>query len=121
MEDKRRVFGNNLQYYLNEKKLGMEEFAESLGYSLYEIQKIIYARLFPDRQEQEQIAEALGLPVDTLYEALPDEAYERVGCFECRGRFSSAERKKEVFDLFDVYCDIQETLAEEGLKPSDYL
>ena len=28
------------------------------------------------------------------------------------------ESKQEILDLFDVYCDVQETLLEEGLKSS---
>jgi len=118
MKDTSRVFGSNLQYYLKQKKMHPRQIADKLGYSLYEIQRIMDSRLFLDRQEQEQIADVLEMPVDRLYEALEDELYESVGCLECRGRFSTAEHKKEILDLFDVYCDIQETLAEEGLKPS---
>ena len=45
-----------------------------------------------------------------------DKYYENAGCFECRGEFSSPENKKIILDLFDTYCDVQEVLAEEGLK-----
>lgn len=34
------------------------------------------------------------------------------------GNFPLRSAKKEIVDLFDVYCDIQESLADEGLKPS---
>jgi len=119
MKDTSRVFGNNLQYYLKQKGIQPEKIADMLGYSPYEIRKIMDARLFLDRQEQAQIAEVLEMPVDQLYEELEDELYESAGCLECRGKFSTAERKKEILDLFDVYCDIQETLADEGLKPSN--
>lgn len=118
MGDKSRVFGNNLRFYLKQKRMQPEWLADRLGYSLYEIQKIMDARLFLDRQEQEQIAKALDMSVARLYEVLEDEVYESAGCLECRGKFSTAEHKKEILDLFDVYCDIQETLTEERLKPS---
>lgn len=118
MREKSRVFGNNLRFYLNRKGMQPKQLAEKLGYSELEMQKIMDARLFLDRQEQEQVAEALDVSLDILYEPQEDQLYESVGCFECRGEFSSAQNKKIIFDLFDVYCDIQEVLAEEGLKPS---
>lgn len=113
-----RVFGSNLRFYLKQKEMQPQQLADRLGYSEYEIQKMMDARLFLDKQEQEQIASVLEVSLDTLYEPLEDECYERAGCIECRGEFSTAENKKEILDLFDVYCDIQEVLAEEGLKPS---
>ncbi|MCM1264539.1 MAG: helix-turn-helix domain-containing protein [Butyrivibrio sp.] len=118
MEKKSRVFGSNLRVYLKKKEMQPEQLADRLGYSEYEIQKIMDARLFLDRQEQEQMAEVLGVSVDTLYEPLDDKCYESAGCLECRGEFSAAGNKKEILDLFDVYCDVQEVLVEEGLKPS---
>ena len=38
---------------------------------------------------------------------------KKIGCIECRGKFSKPENKKLILDLFDIYCDVQETLAEE--------
>ena len=113
-----RVFGSNLRFYLRQKEMQPQQLAERLGYSEYEIQKMMDARLFLDKQEQEQIASVLEISLDTLYEPLGDACYESAGCLECRGEFSTAENKKEILDLFDVYCDVQEVLVEEGLKPS---
>lgn len=118
MREKSRVFGNNLRFYLKQKGLQISQFANELGYSEYEVQKMMDARLFLDRQEQEEIARAVGVTVDSLYEVLEDKCYENAGCLECRGEFSTAENKKKILDLFDIYCDVQETLTEEGLKPS---
>ncbi len=47
-----------------------------------------------------------------------NNSIEDVACLECRGEFSSEENKKKILDLFDTYCDVQEVLAEEGLKSS---
>lgn len=118
MREQSRVFGNNLRFYMNRAGMKVEEFAEKLEYSVYEVQKLMDARLFLERKEKEQIAEILGVTVDALYEVLDDKSYVQAGCMECRGKFTSAEYKKEVMDLFDVYCDVQETLLEEGLKSS---
>ncbi len=118
MREKSRVFGNNLRFYLQQKGLQISQFADRLGYSEYEVQKMMDARLFLDRQEQEEIAKALDVSVGALYEVLENKCYEAAGCLECRGEFSSEENKKKILDLFDTYCDVQEVLAEEGLKPS---
>lgn len=118
MREKSRVFGNNLRFYLEQKGMQPEQLAKKLGYSEHEIQKMMDARLFLDRQEQQQIADTLNVPLDVMYEPQKDHIYESVGCFECRGEFSTADNKKVILDLFDVYCDIQEVLVEEGLKPS---
>lgn len=118
MREQSRVFGNNLRVYMNRAGMEIEELAEKLGYSAYEIQKVMDARLVLESEEKKQIAEILGVAVDTLYEVLDDKSYEQAGCLECRGKFSTAERKKEILDLFDAYCDVQETLLEEGLKSS---
>ncbi len=119
MREKSRTFGNNLRFYLNQRGVAPKQFAEQVGYSEYEIQRLMDGRLFLDRQEQQQLASALGLSTEDLYERLTDEEYERAGCMECRGEFSTMENKNVSLNLFDVYCDIQEALEEEGLKPSN--
>lgn len=81
-----KIFGKEMHDFL--------ELAEKLGYSEYEIQKIMDARLFLDKQEQEQVAEALDVSLDILYEPQEDQLYESVGCMECRGKFSTADNKK---------------------------
>ncbi len=118
MREQSRVFGNNLQLYMKEAGIGVKEFAKKLNYSEYEVQRMMDARLIPDNGERKEIAEMLGVSVETLYKKLDDKAYEQAGCLECRGRFSTAANKREILDLFDAYCDVQETLREEGLKSS---
>ncbi len=46
------------------------------------------ARIFLDREEQERVAEILGVTLEVLHQPLDDTSYEDVGCFECRGEFS---------------------------------
>lgn len=118
MREQSRVFGNNLQVWMSEAGMGIDELAEKLGYSVYEIQKMMDAQLFLEREEKEQIGEVFGVSADNLYDVLDDARYEQAGCMECRGKFTSLEYKKEILDLFDAYCDVQETLLEEGLKSS---
>ena len=40
--------------------------------------------------------------------------YEQAGCIECRGSFDKSEDKKLILDILDLYCDVQEALAEIG-------
>lgn len=116
MSEKSRIFGNNLQVFLKRKNIQPERFAEQLGYSAQEVRRMMDARLFLTMKEKEDIAQALDVTVDSFYQVLDDKTYEEAGCLECRGEFSQPENKREILDLFDIYCDIQELLAEEGLK-----
>lgn len=116
MSERSRIFGNNLQVFLKEKGIQPESLAEKLGYSQQEIRRIMDARLFLTTEERQEIADAINVTLDDFYQIQDDKTYERAGCLECRGEFSKPEHKKEILDLFDTYCDIQELLAEEGLK-----
>lgn len=116
MSEKSRIFGNNLQVFLRKKDIQLEHFAERLGYSVQEVRRIMDARLFLTMEEKEDIADVLGVTIDDLYQVQDDKTYEMAGCLECRGEFSQPEHKKKILDLFDIYCDVQEILAEEGLK-----
>lgn len=116
MNEKNRIFGNNLQVILYDKGIQPEVFAKQIGYSTQEMRRIMDARLFLTTGEKEEIANALDVTVDTLYQAQDDKIYERAGCLECRGKFSTPASQKKILDLFDVYCDTQELLAQEDLK-----
>ena len=119
MREKSRIFGNNVRFYLKQREMTSGQFADQVGYSEYEIQRLMDGRLFLDRQEQEQLANILGVTIEDLYERLTDDKYEKAGCLECRGEFSTVENKDLILNLFDIYCDIQEALKEEGLKSSN--
>ena len=116
MSEKSRIFGNNLRVFLKERGLKPEHLAKQLGYSAQEIRRIMDARLFLTMEEKQEIANALNVTLDSFYQIRDDKTYERAGCLECRGEFSDPEHKKKVLDLFDIYCDVQELLAEEELK-----
>lgn len=117
MREKSRIFGNNVRFYLKQRGMTSGQFADQAGYSEDEIQRLMDGRLFLDRQEQ--LANILGVTIEDLYERLTDDKYEKAGCLECRGEFSTMENKDRILNLFDIYCDIQEALKEEGLKPSN--
>lgn len=113
MRKDRRLFGNNLRLFLLKKGITVEEFAKGIGCTEYELCQIMDARLILNAEEEETIANALQLPVDEMYVERDSEEYELAGCMECRGRFSDQNHKKLVLDLLDIYCDVQEIMADE--------
>lgn len=109
----KRVFGNNLKLFLIRRGIAPEDFAKEVGCTKYELCQIMDARLILDNKEEEAIANALGTSVEEMFVEFSSKEYEEAGCIECRGKFSNPENKKLVLDLFDIYCDVQETIADE--------
>lgn len=109
----RRVFGNNLKLFLSNQGIATEEFAKEIGCTEYGLCQIMDARLILSTDEEETIANALQIPLEDLYVEHSSSEYEQVGCIECRGTFSKPENKKLVLDLLDIYCDVQEIMADE--------
>lgn len=113
MSERGRLFGNNLKLLLSERGIPEDNFAQQIGYTIYELQQIMDARVILDQQTRERIATQLGVDEETMYEQMSEDSYMMAGCMECRGRFEHSENKKLVLDLFDIYCDMQEVLAME--------
>lgn len=55
MSEKSRVFGNNVKYFLFQKGISTEEMGAALGYTDYEVQKIMDARVCVDRHEKKRL------------------------------------------------------------------
>ena len=68
--------------------------------------------LLRSEDEKRDIAEELQTTVEDLYMPRSEEKYHAAGCIECRGEFSHADTKAYILDLLDVYCDVQELIAE---------
>lgn len=113
MSERGRLFGNNLKLLLSEKGISDESFAGQIGYTPYELQEIMDARVILNQQDREKIAVQLGVAEENLYKQRPEASYIAAGCMECRGSFEHPENKKLILDLFDIYCDMQEVLAME--------
>lgn len=115
MRKDRRLFGNNLKVLLAKKGIETKDFAQKMDCTEYELCQIMDARLILDTEEENMIADTLGVSVEALYKEMESSEYEAVGCMEYRGVFSNPENEKLILDLFDIYCDIQETIAEEQM------
>lgn len=118
MSEKNRIFGFNLKYYLWEQNIDISEFARKLGYSISDMWRIEDARVILDQTEREDIANALHVSVEEMFEEKSEEQYELAECFECRGHFADKNNKKRILDLFDTYCDVQEMLTDSKERPS---
>lgn len=116
MVNAERIFGENVYRLMCLNKFSPESLAEILGYKTDEVRKFFDARLFLDDTERENIARVLGTTVEDLYREVEPESEDSY--IEYRGSFSSEDHKNKILDLFDAYCDIQEILIEEGIKPS---
>lgn len=115
MRKDRRLFGNNLKLFLSKKGISVKDFAEQIGCTEYALYQIMDARLILDTDEEQAIAGALQIPEEQFYVEQNSDEYEVVGGMECRGKFSSQDNKKLVLDLLDIYCDVQEIMADEIL------
>lgn len=111
MNERNRVFGNNVKFFIVNGKFNEQTVAEHLGYSKYDLWKIMDGRLFLDEDEKADIAKELKTTVEELYVPREEEQYHEVGCMECRGEFRSSENKTYILDLLDMYCDVQELIA----------
>ena len=111
-----RTFGENVYRLMYKKGYDPDSFASKLGYKTDEVRRFFDARIFLDDEERENIARVLDTTVEDLYK---DSENSLEGNYiEYRGHFLSENNKKKILDLFDAYCDIQEILIEEGIKPS---
>lgn len=113
MRKDRRLFGNNLKLFLSKKGILVKDFAEQIGCTEYALYQIMDARLILDTDEEQAIADALDVSVDDFFVNHDFNEYEAAGCMECRGKFSNLDNKKFVLDLLDIYCDVQEIMADE--------
>lgn len=69
MNEKNRVFGNNVKLFISDKNLSEQTVAEHLGYSKYDLWKIMDGRLFLDEDEKRDIAEELqtSIKISRIY------------------------------------------------------
>ena len=116
MVNAERVFGENVYRLMIQNGFTPDSLASTLGYKVEEVRKFFDARLFLDDEERRNIASVLNTTVEDLYSA--GESQTEGNYIEYRGKFTSEDNKNKILDLFDAYCDIQEILIEEGIKPS---
>lgn len=106
-----RILGNNINLLLNQKGVTKENFAEAMGYTVFDVQKLCDARLSTSAEDLKDIAQFFEVDESSLFTDLGDKTYVGDGFMHCMGEFSSRENKNKILDIFDMYCDMQELLA----------
>jgi hypothetical protein len=105
-----RVLGNNINLLLNQKSITKDTFANALGYSFFEAQKLCDARLYATKEDVNDIAKYFDVSTDYLFTDQGNEVYKGVGFMHCMGQFKRPENKDKILDIFDMYCDMKEAL-----------
>lgn len=112
MNTQKRTFGQNLCIVVKKKDISVSEMADELGYTKEELERIMESRLFVNSQEKKDIADYVKEPIEFFSKEPADAELVESGYMECRGEFSSVEKRELIFDLFDAYCDVQELLVQ---------
>ncbi|AKN33781.1 hypothetical protein Ccar_24325 [Clostridium carboxidivorans P7] len=107
-----RVLGNNITLLLNQKGISKEAFAKALGYSCFDVQKLCDARLLTTEEDIKDIADYFNVTTDELFTYRDDNAYTGEGFMHCMGKFNQPENREKILDIFDMYCNIKEALAD---------
>lgn len=107
-----RIIGNNVRLLLNEREILVDTFAEKMGYSVFDVQKLLDGRLFVSQEDLEDIGEFFQVPLEALTELREREAYTGPGFMHYMKYFNRPENEEKIRDLFDMYCDLKEAVTE---------
>jgi transcriptional regulator with XRE-family HTH domain len=105
-----RILGNNIKVLLQKMKIDINKFAQTLGYSCEDVDKLCEGRLYSDNEDIQDIANYFGISVADLLERKTDDEYNLAGCVHYNHTFKEEKNQDEIFDLFDIVCDIKEVL-----------
>lgn len=107
-----RIVGNNCKLQLMKDNISKQQFADALGYSEYDIDKLCDGRLFTTEEDIEDIAKFFGIDTQKLYEELDAKEYVGDDFIHCMGQFKSISNREKILDILDMYCDLKEALNE---------
>lgn len=104
-----RILGNNCKLLLNQKNIDKSTFAGELGYSEYDVEKLLDGRLFINESDIKDIADFFNIDEESLYEENTD-FYSGSDFTHYIGKFKNKENEEMILDFFDLYCDLKECL-----------
>lgn len=107
-----RIIGNNCRLQLIQNNVSADTFADALGYSLSDVEKLCDGRLFVTEKDVADIADYFGISEDDLYRDYGQAQYTGESFMHCMGQFKREENKDLILDIFDMYCDLKEALEE---------
>ena len=107
-----RVIGNNCRYLMNMHEISEDVFANELGYTTSDVKKLLDGRLFVNDQDIRNIAAYFGVDDEYMLMDHGNAVYSGPGFLHCIDRFISDENREKVLDIFDMYCDLKEMVAQ---------
>lgn len=106
-----RVLGNNVRVLLGDNGIEQSTFANKLGYSEEEVQRLLEGRLYAAEEDMEDIAAFFGVSVSYLHTRLDAARYQNAGCIHCNNDFKNEGNQELILDIIDMYCDVKEAMA----------
>lgn len=103
-----RVFGNNCRLQMQEQGVDKKTFAESLGFTGSDVEKLLDGRLVLYKDDITDISKFFHLQEDDMLENKGDSMYKGVGFMHCMGDFKDSASKDLILDIFDQYCTLEE-------------
>lgn len=110
--ERSRIIEINVRLLLNEGKMLVDTFAEKMGYSIFDAQKLLDGRLFVSQEDLEDMSQIFNVPVAELTVLREREAYSGPGFMHYMKCFNNPENEEKIRDLFDMYCDLKEAVIE---------
>ena len=105
-----RILGNNIKVLLKDNGVEVSQFANQLGYSTDDVERLCEGRLFSDNQDIRDIAAFFHISVDDLMQRKTDSEYEIAECIHYNHTFKEEQNLDTIMDIFDIICDIKEVL-----------
>lgn len=105
-----RILGDNIKLLLKENGISKEAFANALGYSVSEVERLCDARLATTEEDIQDIAAYFSCEPEELFARKDEKAYEGAGFLHCMGQFKNPDDREKILNIFDMYCDVIEAL-----------
>lgn len=106
--DDARIFGNNCRALMQSQKISEDRFAESLGFSIVDVKKMLDGRMALYKDDVCDIAAFFHVPKDDLFIERGEDVYTGNEFMHCMGDFKNPENKQLILDIFDQYCTLKE-------------
>lgn len=108
MKELFRTIGCNIEAIITEKKISVDEFAQSLKVPTSTIYKILGGRKILNEDELNLIGKTLSVPVENLL--TPKSPGPVCLSAQYMGEFKNAEKANQIFDMIDEYMFSMELL-----------
>lgn len=87
-----------------------KNFAEKLGYSTDEVDRLCDARLAVTHEDIREIADFFSCSVDSMFLRRDEAEYVGTGFLHCMGQLKDSDDREKILNIFDMYCDLLEAL-----------